>query len=100
MRRILSFMGSLIIALPLVFPGSVQAIPLDSLSTSVDQVTHNVLFTLQFNGVPTFQVADQFNRQQDSFQIYILNRRLDDIFRSQPQPDGGATLRSVVRGEE
>src|SRR5688572_22854957 len=99
MRRNLLFRGFLLGVLLLAFPRILPAMPLNWLSTSVDQTTQNVLFSLQFSGVPQLHTASQFGQQQDSFQLYILDRPYDNIL-SQPQPDGGARLRSVVRGGE
>jgi hypothetical protein len=99
MRRTFFFTCFLLTALDAEFPAVLQAMPLNWISTSIDHQTQNVLFTLQFSAVPNLHVGDQFNRQQDSFQIYIFDRPRQDIVH-QPQPDGGAILRSVVRGEE
>jgi len=99
MRTDLLFLHCVRVLLLLTSPKVLHAIPLSWITTSVDEQTQNVLFTLQFRGVPDFFAVDAFDRQQDSFQLYILDQPHNDLFR-QPQPDGGAILRSVVRGSE
>ena len=67
------------------------------ISTSVDQHSQNVLFTLRFSDVPNFYVVDASNRQQDSFQIYIFDApRQDDAGLA----GGYVNVRSITRGEE
>jgi len=67
------------------------------ISTSVDQNSENVLFTLQFSDVPNFYVVDPSNRQQDSFQLYVFDApRQDD----EGLGGGYVNVRSITRGEE
>src|SRR5688572_17031665 len=70
--RNLLLLQCLLVLLLVASPMILQAIPLNSISTSIDQQTQSVLFTLQFSAVPDFFAVDAFDRQQDSFQIYIL----------------------------
>jgi len=67
------------------------------ISTSVDQNSESVLFTLQFSHVPNFYVVDASNRQQDSFQIYIFDSpRRDDAGLA----GGYVNVKGIIRGEE
>ena len=67
------------------------------ISTSVDQHSQNVLFTLQFSDVPNFYVVDASNRQQDSFQLYIFDAPRQD---HDGLAGGYVNVRSITRGEE
>jgi hypothetical protein len=60
-------------------------------SAVFDPVTEQVTFTLTFNRVPDFQTVDEFARQADSFQYYVLG----DL--SLPYP---AYYDSIIRGDE
>jgi hypothetical protein len=60
-------------------------------SAVVDPVTSHVTFTLSFSRTPDFQTVDEFDRQADSFQYYILGDP------SLPYP---AYYDSIIRGDE
>lgn len=76
-----------------------KAVPIDYIDSVVDRIAQTVNWTVQFMSAPSFTTLDQYNRQQDSFQIMAW----DD-----PRRDNlGASLfgeanvgRSVIRGEE
>jgi hypothetical protein len=60
-------------------------------SAVFDPVTSHVTFTLSFSRAPDFQTVDEFDRQADSFQYYILGDP------SLPYP---AYYDSIIRGDE
>jgi hypothetical protein len=84
-----------IVAAALLAPGAAAQAPspLTAVSESAiyDPATGRVTFTLAFNRAPDFRTVDEFGRQADSFQYYILG----DL--SLPYP---AYYDSIIRGEE
>jgi hypothetical protein len=66
-------------------------------STSVDQNSQNVLFTLQFRDAPQFYEVDASNRQQDSYQVYIFDAPQQDDAGLQ---GGYVKVKGIIRGEE
>jgi hypothetical protein len=56
-----------------------------------DPATQQVNFTIDFNQAPDFMTVDQYGRQADSFQYYIVGDP------SRPYPEN---YDSIVRGEE
>jgi hypothetical protein len=86
-------MRLLVLLFMLALPASAGAVSITSIqtATNVDAIS----FTVAFSGAPDFFTIDQFNRQFDSFQIYLFDLRQD--------PRDGLierNVKSVVRGSE
>ena len=87
MKRIL-----LSIAL-LLYSTTVNAAPIQWVSTSV--MDNTVRWDMQFLGVPDFKTVDEFNRQKDSFQVFITGNALG-LQTTEPYNQ----VQSLIRGEE
>jgi hypothetical protein len=71
--------------------GTDRALHVVSESAVYDPVTGNVDFTVRFNRKPNFRTIDEFGRQADSFQYYIIG---DDTL---PHPQN---FDAIIRGPE
>lgn len=86
-------MKTLLILASLLFAVPAWAMPLDYMTTTMDQTAQTVAFTMHFTGVPDFHDTDQYGRQADSFELFLFQ---------QPAPNFALndTPLSIVRGEE
>jgi hypothetical protein len=92
MLRNFPFTGFIIGLLFLAAPA--WAMPLEFMTTTVDQTTQTVHFDMHFVGTPDFFTVDSAGRQADSFQLFISDTGGESLVRVTGDEihDGGAVV--------